>query len=100
FDFLTYDRKIEFIEILFDYLKYMHDRLNENLQKEGHIIPVQLPPPAPVTATQKAKAFVMDSASNKVAAVSNANLNINNELDILYKMSLIIWSWADKSTDF
>jgi hypothetical protein len=97
FDYLTHEKKLDFIEILFDYLKHMHDHLNENLQKDGLIIPLRLPLPVNNNLPVKPKFSIIEN-SNKVANL--ANLNLPNEIDIMYKMTLIIWAWADKSSDF
>jgi hypothetical protein len=97
FDFLSHEKKLDFIEIMFDYLKYMHERLNENLQRDGLIIPLRLPLPVNNSVPVKPKFLILENSS-KVANV--ACLNLPNELEILYKMTLCIWSWADKSSDF
>ena len=103
FGYLSYVKKLEFIDVIFDYLKYMHEHLNENLQKEGNLIPVSQPPPSLTSTTQRAKLFITESTRTAAASSSNnhsSKLNLTNELEILHKMSLIIWSWADKSADF
>lgn len=92
FECLSDEKKMDFIELLFDYIKYMHERLNENLQKDGNAIPIH----HTSSTLSKAKSLLEGSPSKEATQAQM----ISNELEILYKMCLCTWSWADKSSDF
>jgi hypothetical protein len=119
FDYLSQDKKIEFIELIIDYMKYMYEHLSENLQKLGYLIPIlpsnnnnssnQLPPKIKFhqlirESIRNNKKTNKDQTENYPINDSNNLLavgaNLNNELEIMHKVSLILWSWADKSSDF
>lgn len=73
FDNLSSDKKNDLIEILIDYFKYMHESLHESLQKS------------------------FSKKSPKTITTDTIN---QNKIQILLKFSLLMWTWADKSSDF
>lgn len=73
FDHLSEDKKNDLIEILIDYFKYMHESLHESFQKSF--------------SKKMTKSLILDGLTQ-------------NKIQILLKFSLIMWTWADKSSDF
>ncbi|RNA42976.1 hypothetical protein BpHYR1_029795 [Brachionus plicatilis] len=73
FDHLSEEKKSDLIEILIDYFKYIHESLHESFQKSF--------------SKKSPKTIIFDGLTQ-------------NKIQILLKFSLIMWTWADKSTDF
>ncbi|CAF0771048.1 unnamed protein product [Brachionus calyciflorus] len=78
FDYLTEEKKNDLIEILIDYVKYMNENLHELFQKSGT---------KSTSSKHSEKQVIYDGL-------------LQTKFEILYKFSLIMWTWADKSVDF
>ena len=79
FDYLDDSTKSSFIDIIVEYFKYIYENLKESMNKYGG-------------------SFVKKDLLN-INVTSQTN-DFIKRIDIFYKFSLLMWSWADKSFDF
>ena len=77
YDYLNLDKRLEIVEILIDYLKYLYESTKESVSKYGYII----------------------KKENQLNSLNNKSEQ-NKRLEILYKLTLIMWNWADRSIEF